>query len=54
VNEETGVLEKVSKKTIRSVHLEKGENDAKYDGYFCLITRELACDAPKSIYGRTF
>lgn len=53
VNEATGELEKASKKTIRSVNLEKAESDAKYDGYFCLITSEMEYDAPKirEVYG---
>jgi len=47
VNPQTGELEEVSKKAIRSVNLEKAENDALFDGYFCLITSEMDYDAPK-------
>jgi hypothetical protein len=47
VNPETGELEAVSKKAIRSVNLEKAENDARFDGYFCLITSEMAYDVAK-------
>ena len=43
----TGELEEVGKKAIRSVNLEKAENDALFDGYFCLITSEMDYDAPK-------
>jgi hypothetical protein len=53
VNPETGELESASKKAIRSVNLEKAESDAKYDGYFCLITSEMEYDAKKirEVYG---
>lgn len=53
VNTQTGELEEVSKKAIRSVNLEKAENDALFDGYFCLITSEMDYDAPKirEVYG---
>jgi len=44
---ETGEREKVSKKAIRSVNTEKAENDALFDGYFCLITSEMDYDAAK-------
>jgi len=44
---ETGELEEVGKKTIRSVNLEKAENDALLDGYFCLMTSEMDYDAAK-------
>ena len=49
----TGELEAASKKVIRSVNLEKAENDAKFDGYFCLITSEMDYDAAKirEVYG---
>jgi transposase len=47
VNPQTGELEEVSKKAVRSVNLEKAENDALFDGYFCLITSEMDYDAPK-------
>lgn len=53
VNPETGELESASKRAIRSVNLEKAESDAKYDGYFCLITSEMDYDAKKirEVYG---
>ena len=44
---ETGELEAASKKTIRSVNLAKAENDARFDGYFCLMTSEMDYDARK-------
>lgn len=47
VDPETGELEAAGKRTIRSVNLEKAENDALFDGYFCLITSEMEYDAPK-------
>lgn len=46
-NPETGELEAAGKKTIRSVDLEKANNDALFDGYFCLITSEMDYDAAK-------
>lgn len=46
VDPETGEVEG-TKKTIRSVNFEKAENDALYDGYFCLITSEMDYDAAK-------
>lgn len=50
---ETGELEDASKKTIRSVNLKKAEDDALFDGYFCLITSEMDYDAAKirEVYG---
>lgn len=53
MDSETGELEAVSKKAIRSVNLEKAENDARFDGYFCLITSEMNYDAAKirEVYG---
>jgi hypothetical protein len=50
---QTGELEAAGRKTIRSVNLAKAENDALYDGYFCLITGEMDYDAPKirEVYG---
>lgn len=53
MDSETGELEAVSKKAIRSVNLEKAENDARLDGYFCLITSEMDYDAAKirEVYG---
>jgi transposase len=45
-DKETGeVLENVKK--FRSVDMEKAENDALYDGYFCIITSELNYDERK-------
>jgi hypothetical protein len=44
---QTGEFEAAGKKTIRTVNLVKAENDALYDGYFCLITSEMDYDAPK-------
>ena len=52
VNKETGeIIENTSK--YRSVDLEKAENDALYDGYFCIITSELEYDEQKirQVYG---
>ena len=53
VDSATGELEAASKKVIRSVNLEKAENDAQFDGYFCLITSEMDYDAAKirEVYG---
>jgi transposase len=53
VDEETGELQEASKKTIRSVNTAKAENDALFDGYFCLITSEMEYDAKKirEVYG---
>ena len=52
VDKETGeVLENTKK--LRSVDLEKAEKDARYDGYFCIITSELDYDERKmrQVYG---
>ena len=52
VSKETGeLLENI--KTVRSVDNEKAEKDAKYDGYFCIITSELDYDERKirQVYG---
>jgi len=40
-------------KTVRSVDMEKAEEDAQFDGYFCLITSELDYDKRKAqaVYG---
>jgi transposase len=53
VNPETGELEEVSRKAIRSVNWAKAESDALFDGYFCLITSEMDYDASKirEVYG---
>ena len=47
LDRESGELEESRKRTIRSVNLVKAENDALFDGYFCLITSEMDCDASK-------
>lgn len=52
VDKKTGeVLENTKK--LRSVDLEKAEKDARYDGYFCIITSELDYDERKMrrVYG---
>lgn len=52
VDMETGeVLENTKK--LRSVDLEKAEQDAMYDGYFCIITSELDYDERRmrQVYG---
>ena len=52
VDKKTGeVLENTKK--LRSVDLEKAEKDARYDGYFCIITSELDYDERKmrQVYG---
>lgn len=53
VDPETGELEEAGKRTIRSVNMEKAENDALFDGYFCLITSEMDFKAQKirEVYG---
>ena len=45
------VLEDI--KTIRSVDVEKAETDARFDGYFCLITSEMDYDEKRirEVYG---
>lgn len=40
VDKKTGEILENTKK-LRSVDLEKAEKDARYDGYFCIITSEL-------------
>jgi hypothetical protein len=52
VDMETGEVLK-NTKMLRSVDLEKAEQDAKYDGYFCIITSELDYDERKmrQVYG---
>ncbi|MFZ2256999.1 MAG: hypothetical protein WAV55_02515 [Clostridiaceae bacterium] len=47
MDSETGELEEASKKLIRSLNFEKAENDALFDGYFCLITSEIDYDDAK-------
>jgi len=53
VDSKTGEMEAASKKVIRSVNLGKAENDALFDGYFCLITSEMDYTAAKirEVYG---
>jgi transposase len=52
VEVETGEVLKKTKK-LRSVDLEKADQDALYDGYFCIITSELDYDEQKirQVYG---
>ena len=52
VDLETGEILENTKK-LRSVDLEKAEQDAMYDGYFCIITSELEYDERKirQVYG---
>jgi transposase len=52
VDKQTGkILENV--KNVRTVNIEKAESDAKFDGYFCIITSELDYDERKmrEVYG---
>jgi transposase len=52
VDKKTGkILENI--KNVRSVNIEKAEADAKFDGYFCIITSELDYDERKirEVYG---
>jgi len=52
IDKKTGeVLENTKK--LRRVDLEKAKKDARYDGYFCIITSELAYDERKmrQVYG---
>jgi transposase len=52
IDAESGELLENTKK-VRSVDLEKAEQDALYDGYFCIITSELDYDEQKmrQVYG---
>ena len=52
VDVETGEILENTKK-LRSVDIEKAEQDAMYDGYFCIITSELDYDERKmrQVYG---
>lgn len=52
VDKETGEILENTKK-LRSVDLEKAENDSMFDGYFCIITSELEYDERKirQVYG---
>jgi transposase len=52
VDKKTGkILENV--KNVRTVNIEKAEEDAKFDGYFCIITSELEYDERRmrEVYG---
>ena len=52
VDKKTGkAIENV--KTVRTVNIEKAEENAKYDGYFCIITSELDYNEQKmrDVYG---
>jgi transposase len=46
VNKQTGEILK-NVKNVRTVNIEKAESDAKFDGYFCIITSELDYDERK-------
>jgi len=46
VDKQTGKILK-NVKNVRTVNIEKAENDAKFDGYFCIITSELDYDERK-------
>ncbi|MEO1785377.1 hypothetical protein V4762_09990, partial [Thermodesulfobium sp. 4217-1] len=52
IDKKTGEILTNTKK-LRRVDLEKAENDAIYDGYFCIITSELDYDERKmrQVYG---
>ena len=52
VDKETGEILENTKK-LRSVNLEKAEQDAMYDGYFCIISSELDYNESKmrQVYG---
>jgi transposase len=52
INKDTGELMENTKK-YRTVNIEKAKRDAQYDGYFCIITSELAYDEGKmrEVYG---
>lgn len=52
VDKETGEILDNTKK-LRQVNVEKAEQDAKFDGYFCLVTSELDYDERKirQVYG---
>lgn len=45
------VLENIT--SVKSVDLEKAENDARFDGYFCIVTSEMEYDERKirQVYG---
>ena len=50
IDSETGV---VADRTIKTVNLEKAEEDAKFDGFFCIVTSELDYGREKiqGVYG---
>jgi len=52
VDKQTGKILK-NVKNVRTVNIEKAEIDAKFDGYYCIITSELDYDEPKirQVYG---
>jgi len=52
VDKETGEI-LVNTKKLRRVDVEKAEQDARFDGYFCLVTSELEFDERKirQVYG---
>lgn len=51
VDEGTGII---ANKTIYAVDMDKAKEDAKYDGYFCIVTSELNYDRAKihEVYGQ--
>jgi len=52
VDKDSGeVLENIS--SVKSIDVEKAENDARFDGYFCIVTSELDYDERKirQVYG---
>ena len=51
VDKGTGI---VANKTIYEVNMDKANEDAKYDGYFCIVTSELNYDQAKihEVYGQ--
>ena len=51
VDKDTGI---VANKTIYEVNMDKANEDAKYDGYFCIVTSELNYDQAKihEVYGQ--
>ncbi len=51
VDKETGII---ANKTIYEVNMDKANEDAKYDGYFCIVTSELDYDQAKihEVYGQ--
>ena len=51
VDKETGI---VANKTVYTVNTDKADEDAKYDGYFCIVTSELDYSRQKihEVYGQ--